>query len=103
MDLNALTRELHADERPQLLAHLLALGAEDRRLRFERVLSDDGVRRHVEGINLSSDAIFVVTDADLAIVGAAHLARAEEHAELGVSVMPPNRGRGSAPLCLNVV
>ena len=34
MGLKALTRELHADERPQLLAHLLALDEENRRLRF---------------------------------------------------------------------
>jgi GNAT superfamily N-acetyltransferase len=94
MDLNALTRELHAHERPLLLAHLLALGAEDRRLRFEHALSDEGVRRYVEGISSSRDAVFVVTDADLAIVGAAHLARAEEHAQIGVSVLPRNRGRG---------
>ena len=43
MDLKALARELHADERAELLAHLLALGAEDRRLRFEYSMSDDGV------------------------------------------------------------
>ena len=48
MGLKALTRELHADERPQLLAHLLALGGEDRRLRFAHALSDDGVRHYVE-------------------------------------------------------
>ena len=71
MDLKALARELHADERAELLAHLLALGAEDRRLRFEYSMSDDGVRRYVEGIDFSHDAVFVVTDADLTIVGAA--------------------------------
>ena len=65
MGLKALTRELHADERPQLLAHLLALDAEDRRLRFAHALSDDGVRHYVEGIDLSRGAVFVVTDAIL--------------------------------------
>jgi len=35
MGLKALTRHLHADERPQLLAHLLALDEEDRRRRFD--------------------------------------------------------------------
>jgi hypothetical protein len=40
MDLKPLTRELHSDERPKLLAHLLALGTEDRRLRFGHALSD---------------------------------------------------------------
>src|SRR4029077_17075540 len=94
MGLKALTRELHADERPQLLAHLLALGEEDRRLRFAHALSDDGVRHYVESIELSRDAVFVVTDANLAIVGAAHLAREDGQAELGMSVLPQNRGHG---------
>src|SRR5258705_3744578 len=85
MDLKALARELHADERAELLAHLLALGAEDRRLRFEYSMSDDGVRRYVEGIDFSHDAVFVVTDADLTIVGAAQLARKDMLAELGES------------------
>ena len=94
MDLNALTREMPEDERPRLLAHLLALGPEDRRLRFGHLLSDDGIAKYVEGIDLSRDAVFVVTDADLAIIGAAHLARKENDAELGVSVLPAHRGRG---------
>lgn len=94
MDLNALTREMPEDERPRLLAHLLALGPEDRHLRFGHTLSDDGIRKYVEGIDLSRDVVFVVTDADLAIIGAAHLARKEDDAELGVSVLPAYRGRG---------
>jgi GNAT superfamily N-acetyltransferase len=77
-----------------LLAHLLALGAEDRRLRFEHSLSDEGIRRYVEGIDLSRDVIFVVTDANLAIVGAAHLARTEAYAQLGVSVLTQSRRQG---------
>ena len=68
---NAPTRELRANERPQLLAHLLALDAEDRRLRFAHALSDDGVRHYVDGIDLSRDAVFVVTDVNLEIIGAA--------------------------------
>lgn len=61
MALKALTRELQADERKQLLVHLLALSAEDRRLRFEHALSDDGLRHYVDGIDFSRDAVFVVT------------------------------------------
>lgn len=94
MDLNALTRELQPDERPKLLAHLLALGGEDRRLRFAHALSDQGVGQYVEGIDLSRDVVFVVTDADLAIIGAAHLARDGEDAHLGISVLSQHRGRG---------
>ena len=94
------TRELGHDERPQLLTHLLALSAEDRRLRYAHALSDDGVRSYVEGIDLSRDVIFVVTDFNLAIVGAAHLARQDGYAQLGISVLPQSRGQrvGSALL-----
>jgi GNAT superfamily N-acetyltransferase len=91
---NALTRELRANERPQLLTHLLALDAEDRRLRFAHALSDDGVRHYVDGIDLSRDAIFVVTDVNLEIIGAAHLAREDGHAQLGMSVLPQSRRQG---------
>jgi len=94
MNLNALTRELHANECPQLLTHLRALNAEDRRLRFAHALSDDGVCHYVEGIDLTRDAVFVVTDSGLAIIGAAHLAREDGHAQLGMSVLPQSRGQG---------
>jgi GNAT superfamily N-acetyltransferase len=94
MGLNALTRELHTNERPQLLTHLLALNAEDRRLRFAHALSDDGVRHYVEGIDFSRDAVFGVTDANLALIGAAHLAREDGHVQLGMSVLPQSRGQG---------
>jgi hypothetical protein len=75
MGLSALTREQHANERPELLTHLLALYAEDRHLRFAHMLSDDGIRHYVEGIDLTRGAVFVVTGIDLEIIGAAHLAR----------------------------
>jgi GNAT superfamily N-acetyltransferase len=94
MNPNALTRELPASERDALLAHLLALEPEARRLRFAHALSDDALRQYVEGIDFTRDAVFVVTDADLAVVGAAHLSREDEHAELGVSVLQHARGRG---------
>lgn len=89
-----LTRELKPDERARLLTHLLALSPEDRRLRFAHAIADEGLQRYVEGIDFTRDTVFVATDADLAVIGAAHVARDGEHAELGVSVLPPARGRG---------
>ena len=100
MGLQALTREMRSDERPKLLEHLFALSADDRRLRFEHLISDDGVRQYVDGIDLSHDVVFVVTDSNLAFVGVAHLARKDEHAELGVSVLPQSRGQGIASALL---
>jgi len=95
MDLsNAPTRELRPEERAELLTHLLALAPEDRRLRFAHPLPDEGLRAYVEGIDFARDAVFVVTGDDLAIEGVAHLARGDDDAELGVSVLPRARGRG---------
>lgn len=88
-------RELQPDERDLFLAHMLALSAEDRRLRFAHPLSDDAVRHYIEAIDLSRDVVFVTTNRKLDVVGAAHLARtADDTAELGVSVLERARGKG---------
>jgi GNAT superfamily N-acetyltransferase len=83
-------RELTSLDRLAYEQHLLALGPEDRRLRFGTPPADSVVRAYVERI----DALFGVFSDDLTLVGAAHLARGEDHAELGVSVLPEYRGRG---------
>jgi len=88
------TRELTRLERPKLAAHFLSLNAEDRRLRFGLPISDASVADYVERIEFARDAVFGVFDDELNLAGAAHLARAEDHAELGVSVLPAHRGRG---------
>lgn len=46
------------------------------------------LRRH------ERDAIIVIDDADLVVIGAAHLARGPGYVEVGVSVLPGYRGRG---------
>jgi GNAT superfamily N-acetyltransferase len=92
--MQTVTRELSRLERGKLLAHFLALDAEDRRLRFGLPASDDTIAGYVERIDFARDAVFGVFDDELNLAGVAHLARAEEHAELGVSVLPAHRGRG---------
>jgi GNAT superfamily N-acetyltransferase len=87
-------RELSRFDRAALEPHFLALGAEDRRLRFGAPLKDDAVRAYLKRIDFERDALFGVHDDALHLIGAAHLARAEGHAELGVSVLPAHRGRG---------
>ena len=87
-------KQLSSAERPELERHLLALGAEDRRLRFGGPLNDFAVHAYVERINFERDAVFGVIDDELHLLGAAHLARSEGHAELGVSVLPAYRGCG---------
>ena len=92
--MGTLTRQLSQAERPVLARHLLALGQDDRRLRFGAPLNDAAIARYVEGIDFTQDAVFGVTDDELQLLGAAHLARSSGHAELGVSVLTGHRGQG---------
>jgi GNAT superfamily N-acetyltransferase len=79
----------------QYLDHLLALPPEDARLRFGSAISAETIRKYVEGIDFDSDEVFGVHGDGLTLVGAAHLAfNGDEAAELGVSVLPQQRGRG---------
>jgi GNAT superfamily N-acetyltransferase len=87
-------RELWPSERPALYEHFLALGAEDRRLRFGTPLSDPTVRDYVARIDFGQDAIFGVLDDELRLLGVAHVARSSAFAELGVSVLEGFRHRG---------
>ncbi|HEY5897091.1 MAG TPA: GNAT family N-acetyltransferase [Burkholderiales bacterium] len=87
-------RELVEADRPALERHLLALEGEDRRLRFGSPMADVAVQRYVAGINFETDAVFGVFNDELELLAAAHLARAREYAELGVSVLPGQRNRG---------
>lgn len=87
-------RELALIDRPALERHLLALGTEDRRLRFGIAPSDTAIRDYIGRIDFGRDALLGVFDADLRLLGAAHVARAAGHAELGVSVLAEHRNRG---------
>ena len=89
-----LIRELSPLERPALERHFLALGSSDRRLRFGVPLSDLALRGYVARIDFERDAMFGFSGEDLGLLGVAHLARARGHAELGVSVLEGQRGRG---------
>lgn len=87
-------RELTPADRAALERHLLALDAEDRRLRFGAAPSDTAIRGYVGRIDFDGDAVFGVFDEELRLLGAAHVARAADHAELGVSVLAAHRNRG---------
>lgn len=93
-------RELHAGHRPEILSHLLQLSEEDRRMRFGTQTPDEVIHHYVEGLDFNKDAVFGVFDADLKLIGMAHLAylptiKGEPHsAEFGVSVLPEGRAQG---------
>lgn len=94
IDAQFIVRALGGLERPLLEAHFLALGAEDRRLRFGLPLGDSALRAYVARVDFERDAVFGILDDELALIGAAHLARERGQAELGVSVLHGHRGRG---------
>lgn len=93
-------RELHAGHRAEILSHLLQLGEEDRRLRFGTQTPDEVIQHYVEHLDFNKDAIFGIFDAELKLIGMAHLAYLPEiknqarAAEFGVSVLPEGRAQG---------
>lgn len=88
------TVKLDESDRPALRAHFLLLDAADRHLRFGCAVADTSVERYVAQIDFSRDAVFGVHAECRSFEGIAHLALDDKHAELGVSVLEPYRGRG---------
>lgn len=93
-------RELHAGHRAEILRHLLLLNEEDRRLRFGTQTPDEVIHHYVEGLDFKRDTLFGSFDAQLNLIGMAHLAYLPKAkgqplaAEFGVSVLPDGRGKG---------
>ena len=83
----------------RISAHLLALDAQDRYLRFGYAASDEQIQRYVNGLNFERDDIFGVYNRKLELIAMAHLAfstnpELKSCAEFGVSVLQHARGRG---------
>jgi GNAT superfamily N-acetyltransferase len=83
----------------RIAAHLLALDAQDRYLRFGYAANDEQIRRYVSGLNFERDEIFGVYNRKLELIAMAHLAfstnpELQSCAEFGVSVLRQGRGRG---------
>jgi len=91
---SAAVHRVEESAREKLVAHFVALPDEDRRLRFGASLSTESVERYVLRLDFDRDVVFGVFDDDLSLVGAAHVAFGEGCAELGLSVLPGQRGRG---------
>ena len=90
-----MVREISRAELAALESHLLALDAEDRRLRFGVPVGDAAVRAYVARIDFERSAVLGIVDDELRLVGAAHLARGNRNeAELGLSVLQGHRGLG---------
>lgn len=75
--------------------HLLRLGPDDRRLRFGYPRDNDALRGYVDGLQPSRDVIIAHFGADLAVVGAGHIALCgRDEAEFALSVDAARRGCG---------
>ena len=93
-------RSLAASHRDEILAHLIALSARDRYLRFGYSTTDEQIARYVDGINFGRDEVFGVFNRRLSLIALAHLACPDgdapggQTAEFGGSVAEHARGRG---------
>jgi RimJ/RimL family protein N-acetyltransferase len=96
---HALVRELTAVDRERLQAHFLALGEDDRLLRFGQLVPDHVIENYVRSIDFTRDTVFGVFDNQLQLIGVGHLAYLpaegdKRTAEFGVSVLESVRGQG---------
>lgn len=86
-----LVHELGSLDRPRLVAHFQALDAADRRLRFGLPASDEFIADYVAGIDFARDHVFGVFGDGFDLIAVAHMGRAGDDAELGLSVLAPWR------------
>jgi GNAT superfamily N-acetyltransferase len=92
-------RSLGPSHRDRIAAHLVALDADDRYLRFGYPATDEQIGRYVDGLDFDRDDIFGIYNRKLELIAMAHLAFADQAdhkscAEFGVSVFKKARGRG---------
>lgn len=92
-------RSIGPAHRERVRAHLLALDAQDRYLRFGYSASDEQIGRYVDALNFQRDELFGIFNRKLELIAMAHLAYSVDPgchscAEFGVSVSRQARGRG---------
>ncbi|CAG1015561.1 hypothetical protein BURC_00989 [Burkholderiaceae bacterium] len=94
-------RSLAARHRPRIAAHLLALRADDRYLRFGYPATDEQIAKYVDMLDFERDELFGIFNRRLELIAMAHLAHTADPgqglrasiAEFGVSVLAKARGR----------
>lgn len=89
-------RRLGGDERPRVLAHLLALAPAERVARFNAPQSDTSIRAYTARIDFARDLVLAIGPPAHPPVALAHLGVAGDCGELGFSVLAPWRGAGLA-------
>jgi ribosomal protein S18 acetylase RimI-like enzyme len=89
-----LVAQLGPSHRRCIAAHLLALSATDRRLRFGHSISDASISDYVRRIRFVRDAAFGAFDDSGRLIGFGHLALGAEGAEFALSVDGAARRHG---------
>lgn len=89
-------RKLAAYEYDLYRAHLMALDAESKRLRFAYPIADETITDLCNRISQKKDEhiIFVAEDEELNIIGAGHISLEDNKMELAFSVLPDHQGEG---------
>ena len=95
-------RSLGPRHRERIAAHLHALGASDRYLRFGYPATDAQISKYVDMLDFEQDEVFGIFSRRLELIAMAHLAHAVASpatggvatSEFGVSVLPHARARG---------
>ena len=95
-------RSLGPRHRNRIAAHLLALNADDRYLRFGYPATDAQMSKYVDMLDFENDEVFGIFNRRLDLIAMAHLAHptvppaagGTAMSEFGVSVVPGARGRG---------
>lgn len=92
-------RELHVQDRKDVLTHLRALDEADRYLRFGYAAQNAQIEHYVAHLDFGRDRVLGIYNRKLCLIAMAHLAyihdpKADSCAEFGVSVLPAWRGRG---------
>ena len=95
-------RSLGPRHRSRIAAHLLALGSDDRYLRFGYPATDAQISKYVDTLEFEHDEVFGIFNRRLELIAMAHLAHPvampatgqATMSEFGVSVLPNARNRG---------
>ena len=92
-------RSLGENHRARIAAHLIALDARDRYLRFGYAAQDSQIESYVAQLDFERNEIFGIYNRRLHLIAVAHLALSVDAkharcAEFGVSVSSKARGRG---------
>ncbi len=94
LDWVAMLERMQESERAGLLRHYLALGPEDRRLRFGLSVSDEFIVSYVERVDFANEVVFGVCSGAGEWLGIGHISTPGVDAELGLSVLEHARGKG---------